>query len=109
MASDKITAAQILLPVSLISVVLVLFLGFQATLLVSDHTSLQQARTEQEAPLEQANKVKAQVNALTVGTLKLSKTGNKDAQNIIAELKKSGIDVNDQQPATNPTKAPTAP
>ena len=107
MSSEKITAAQVLFPVTLISLVLVVFLGFQTTLLVTDREGLHQAQAGQDKPLQQIEKVKAQVNALAVGTLQLSKQGNKDAQTIIAALKKNGIDVSDQQPAGSaPQQAP---
>ncbi len=106
MASDKITPTHILLPVSMLSFVMALFLGFQTTLLVSDRTSLHAAHQQQEKPLEEVAKIKTQVNALAIGTLKLSEQGNKDAQTIIAALKKNGIDVTDK-PA-QASGAPTA-
>jgi len=109
MASDKITNTQILLPVFLLSFVVTLFLGFQTTLLVGDHSALKVARAQQDKPLEQLAKVKAQVNALAVGTLHLSKDGNKDAQVIIADLKKAGVDVSDQGTPPGGTAMPTAP
>lgn len=103
MASDKITAAQLALPVSLICLVVTGFLGFQTSLLVSDRTSLHQAYEQQQKGVEQVEKVKAQLNTLAVGTLKLSRQGNKDAENIIIQLKKAGIDVTDQSsPAPQP-------
>ncbi len=102
MSHEKITTSQLLLPLFLLTLVVTIFLGFQSTLLVSDRSALQIARTQQEKPLEQLAKVKAQVNALAVGTLKLSKEGNKDAQNIVAQLKKAGIDINDQAPPPVP-------
>ena len=112
MASDKITAAHVLFPVSLLSFVVVLFLGFQTTLLVGDRGAMHQAQAQQEQLLAQTNKVKAQLNALAVGTLRLSQQGDKDAQTIIASLKKAGIDVSDQPQGGPPAAGgmtPTAP
>jgi hypothetical protein len=94
----EITAGQLLLPVSLVTFVVVVFLGFQTTLLTNDRASLQVTRVNQEKPLAEVSKIKEQANALAVGTLKLSQAGNKDAQNIIAQLKKAGVDVQGSQP-----------
>jgi hypothetical protein len=99
MAQEKITATQLLFPLSLTGFVLMVFLGFQTTLLVSDHDAMKLARAQQEQPLQQLSKLKAQVNALAVGTLKLSENGDKSAKNIIDQLKKAGVDVQDQAPA----------
>jgi hypothetical protein len=96
MASEKITAVHVLFPVSILSFVVALFLGFQTTLLMSDRGALHQAHGQQDQLIEQVNKVKSQVNALAVGTLKLSEQGNKDAQTIIAQLKKAGVNVSDK-------------
>ena len=107
MASDKISAAQVLLPVSVLSLVLALSLGFQTSLLVKDHSALQQARTQQDKPLEQIEKIKTQASALASGTLVLAKQGNKDAQTIIEQLKKAGVNVNDQAaPVPGGTEVP---
>jgi len=109
MASDKITATQLLFPLSMLSLVVVVFLGFQTTLLMTDRAALSQAHMAQDKPLEQALKVKEQANVLAVGTKKLADGGNKDAQNIIAQLKKMGIEVQDQAPASAPAAPAAAP
>ncbi len=111
MLGDRINPSQALLPLALLSFVVVLFLCFQTTLLISDRSSLHTAREQQDKPIEQIQKIKAQVNALAVGTLKLSEQGNKDAQNIIAALKKSGINVSDQvtPPPSDGDAAPSTP
>lgn len=90
---DKVTVAQVLFPVSLIGFVLFLFLAFQTSQLLNERESLHQARAQQDKPLEDAQKVGAQLNALAVGTLKLSQAGNKDAQGIIDRMKQLGITV----------------
>ncbi|MDE1901210.1 MAG: hypothetical protein KGI37_06150 [Alphaproteobacteria bacterium] len=96
MASDKITAAHILVPVTLLSFVVALFLGFQTTMLASDRDGLTQASAEQSKPLEQAEKAKAMATNLAVGTLKLAQQGDKNAAEIIDLMKKSGINVSDK-------------
>jgi hypothetical protein len=96
MASDKITTTHVLVPLALISFVLASFLGFQTSLLITDRDTLAKAHVQQDKPLAQVEKIKVQLNALAVGTLKLAQGGNKDAANIMSELRKAGVDVNDQ-------------
>lgn len=97
MATDKLTTTQVLLPVLLLSASLVGFFAFQTSLLVSERGTQNEVRTQQEKPLEQLGKLKAQLNTLATGTLKLSQEGDKDATNIIAQLKKVGVDVEAEQ------------
>jgi hypothetical protein len=94
--SDKITASHVLFPVGILSLVITLLLGYQTTLLFADRDALHHQYADQDKPLQQIEKIKAQVNALAIGTLRLSQQGNKDASTLIAELKKSGVDVTDQ-------------
>ncbi|MDR3423698.1 MAG: hypothetical protein P4M13_01280 [Alphaproteobacteria bacterium] len=109
MSHEKITSTQMLLPLFLLSFVVVAFLGFQTSALVGDRTALGEAYTQQEKPLEEVGKVKTQVNALAVGTLKLSQQGDKNAETIIEQLKKAGIDVRDQPSAQPGAGAPPSP
>ena len=105
MASDKITTTQILLPVLLLSTAFAGFLVYQTSLLTNEHDSLKQTYAQQTEPLAQVDKIKAQLNALAVGTLKLSEQGDKNAQTIIDALKKAGINVDDR-PAQGIPAAP---
>jgi hypothetical protein len=107
MANDKVSASNVLLPVLLLSTAVLGFFAFQTTLLVSDHKSLLQTFTEQQKALEQVAKLKTQVNSLAVGTLKLAEKGDKDAANIIAQLKKAGVNVEDTPPAAAPPETMT--
>jgi hypothetical protein len=107
MASEKITAQRLLFPVFLLSFAFALLLVFQLTLLVSERDNLHTAFGEQDAPLQKLQEIKTQVNALAIGTLHLSQQGNKDAENIMAQLKKAGIDVSDKAPAPTGTATPT--
>ena len=97
MSSQKddfiISTGQLLYPVALLSFVMFGFLGFQTMAIMDEHKGLKGVRTQQEEPLTQAKKVQTQLDALALGTLKLSEKGNKDAAAIIANLKKLGITV----------------
>jgi cellobiose-specific phosphotransferase system component IIB len=101
MENENISASQVLFPVALLSLALVIFFGFQTSLMVNDRSTLTETRKQQDKQIEQVGKVKAQANALAIGTLKLSEQGDKYARNIIDQLKKAGIDVQ-EQPAAAP-------
>jgi hypothetical protein len=107
MAQEKITPTQILLPVLLLSVAVAGFLAFQTTLLFNDRAGLQAAHAAQDKPLADANKVKDQANGLAVGALRLANAGDKTGQAIIEQLKKNGVNVQENPNATG--SAPAAP
>jgi hypothetical protein len=60
-------------------------------MLIADRSTINSTYLQQEKPLEQVEKVNAQVNALVKRVMVLAKQGNKNAQGIIDELKKAGV------------------
>jgi len=97
MFNENYTPAKLLLPVMLLSFAMAGFLVFQTTLLLSDRANMVTAYTEQAKTLEQVEKVRTQVSALIKGVMDLSQKGNRNAKNIVADLKKAGINFQDQQ------------
>ncbi|MFA4993919.1 MAG: hypothetical protein WC521_01245 [Bdellovibrionales bacterium] len=95
MICAKEIPSQLLLPVSLISFAFAGFLAFQTTLLISDRAAINTAYVEQTKTLEQVEKVRGQASALVKGVVDLDKKGNKNARFIIEELKKVGINFQD--------------
>ncbi|MDE2030498.1 MAG: hypothetical protein KGI97_08055 [Alphaproteobacteria bacterium] len=102
--SDKITPAQVLFPLCLLSFVVVIFLGFQTSLLVNARSGFEAAKTQQEKPLAQIGKVRGQLNALISGTVALSHQGNKDAEKIVKQLEAAGVKLGPQEPPPPPAK-----
>jgi hypothetical protein len=100
------TSDQLSLPVLLISLCLLISFSFQTYILLHDHSALAQTRDQQEKLVQEAQRVKTQVDALALGTLKLSQQGNKDAGAIIKRMKDLGINVGDNQPAQAGGAAP---
>lgn len=111
MSNEKITPSQVLLPVFLLALSMLVFLGFQTSLLVNDRTAISNNYAQQEKPLEQSAKIKAQLTALVSGTVKLAQSGNKNAQVITDQLKKSGLlqDKPQEQAAPNDGALPSSP
>jgi len=105
--NGKITASQLLFPVSLLAFVIFIMLAFQVTQLVHDRSMLHQVYNNQTKAIEEAQRVQAQLNALAMGTQKLSLKGDKNAEAIISRMKQMGITVN-MPPGTAPAAAPDA-
>ncbi|MFA5041234.1 MAG: hypothetical protein WC464_06350, partial [Bdellovibrionales bacterium] len=107
---ENYTPSRLLLPVFLLSIAFAGFLLFQTTLLVTDRGALHVAYSEQSKTLEQVEKVKTQASALIKGVLTLSQKGNKNAKVIVGDLKKAGVNFEDEKNPLAPagTAAPTA-
>lgn len=78
---------------------------FQTVQLVRERNHLTQLKASQETALQEATKVRAQIDAITADTAKLAAEGNAGAQRIVAELRKRGFKViAESKPAAPPAK-----
>jgi hypothetical protein len=78
---------------------------FQTVQLVRDRVHLTELKTSQETALQEASKIKTQIEAITADTAKLAAAGNPGAQRIVAELRKRGFKVNiEPKPSAPPAK-----
>ena len=78
---------------------------FQTVQLVRERNHFTQLKTNQETALQEATKVRAQIESITADTVKLAAAGNQGAQRIVAELRKRGFKVGaDARPATPAAK-----
>lgn len=93
----------LLLPVALVVLASVVWTGFQTIQLVRERETLRTIRTNQETPVQEATKLRTQLDAIARGTAELANQGNPNAKTIISELQKRGITVNLNNPP-----APTA-
>lgn len=100
----KISPCQILLPMSLTAFVLFGFLAFQASQIFLERQSLNQARSQQDKPLEETRKIQAQFSALAIGTKKLAENGDKNAAAIVNRLKQAGIGFTEPPSASAPAE-----
>lgn len=90
------TIQKILFPLMLLALTLCGILVFQTVETLNQKNGYVEARKQQEKPLEEVKRVRTQVDALAIGTLKLSQQGNADALAVVDKLKKMGITINDQ-------------
>ncbi len=66
---------------------------FQTVQLVRERNHLTQLKANQETALQEATKVRGQIDAITADTAKLAAEGNAGAQRIVAELRRRGFKV----------------
>jgi NADH/NAD ratio-sensing transcriptional regulator Rex len=73
---------------------------FQTVQLVRERVHLTGLKSGQEIALQEASKIKTQIESITADTAKLAAGGNPVAQRIVAEFRKRGIKVStDTKPA----------
>ncbi len=89
----------LLVPVALAVLTLFIWTGFQAIQLVRERETLIKIRSNQENPVQEATKLRAQLDSILRGTSELANQGNPNAKAIIAELQKRGITINLKPPA----------
>ena len=77
---------------------------FQTVQFVRDRNHLTQLKANQETPIQEATKVRAQIEAITVDTVKLAAEGNVGAQRIVFELQKRGFKLPADTKAAVPAK-----
>ena len=104
----KVTTSNIMLPLVLVAFTLFLSLAFQMTQVMRDREALHQVKTQQDKPLEDVQKLQAQLSALALGTRKLADGGDPNAKAIIAQLKQAGITVGAPSVPAAPKTMPAA-
>jgi hypothetical protein len=95
------------LAVTLLTIALVAWFGFQTYQLVRERAGLQAARASQEPTIEQAQKLRTQLDAISKKTLELAKQGNAGATLIVEELARRGVTINPSSPAGPAPPAPS--
>ena len=87
-------SAGMFLPMALLAIALLLWVGFQTTQLMRERQGLRTLREGQEAQVQTSQKVRASLDAVATGTLKLADQGNPSARLIVDELRKRGVTIN---------------
>jgi hypothetical protein len=105
----RVTVKNLLVPISLMSLTMLLVLAFQTMQILRDRDALNNARGQQEKAFEDSQRLQGQLNALLLGTKKLADEGNKDAVGIVDKLKTLGIQINPQAAGQQGEAIPAAP
>jgi hypothetical protein len=82
------------LPLLLLTVAFLGWTIFQTTELIRERSALAETRSQQNAPLAQAQKIRVATDSMASKTQKLADAGNPNAQMVISQLKQRGITVN---------------
>jgi hypothetical protein len=85
---------SLFLPSLLVSLALVVWLGFQTWQLVAERQQLSAMHDSQVATVETATKVRSSLDAVASQTAKLALQGNPNAGVIVEELRKRGVTIN---------------
>lgn len=90
-------------PLLLALVTLVLWFGFQTSQLLTERDNLKSLRTNQDAIYGNAQKMRAQLDAIAAGTARLAQQGNANAAQVVNALRARGITINpDAQKTAQP-------
>ena len=81
------------LPLLLLALAMLVTLAFQCFVLISERETLTTTAERQNEPIEQAQRVRAQLQNLLGGAAQLAGQGNDNAAKLLAELKNRGINV----------------
>lgn len=91
---------------ALLAIAVVAWFGFQTFQLARERSALQAARVSQEPTIAQAQRIRAQLDAITKSTLGLAQQGNASAAFIVEELARRGVRINPTSPMDSPGPAP---
>ena len=92
--------------VALLVVAFVAWLSFQTIQQVRERGTLQTVKTAQGATIEQAQKVRGQLDVISRKTLELAQQGNAGAALIVEELARRGVTINPNSPTGPAAPAP---
>ena len=81
-------------PQLLLAAGLVIWTAFQTFMLIDEHRTLNAARANQEATVQQSVKLRDQLDSIAAKMQILADKGNVGAKTIVEELKKRGVTIN---------------
>lgn len=93
---------SVFFPILLLASSLALMTGFQSMQLMREGETLQQRQAQQKGLLEEATKVRQQLEAVAQGTALLAREGNNNARQLLEQLRKAGITVNPDAAPSDP-------
>jgi hypothetical protein len=102
---DQTTSA--FLPVLLLAMTALFWNSFQCLQLVTERGNLQTVISEQTPQMEQSRKVREALESLSARTARLAKGGNANATIVVEELRKRGITIDLDAPASDKPEAAT--
>ena len=100
---------SLFLPLAIVVVTLFVWAGFQTVQLVRERTALHTLKANQEPTIQEAAKVRAQLDSIAGRMAVLASQGNAGARVIVEELRRRGITVNVPAPAAPAPESSSGP
>lgn len=97
--SDNGRSRSPFVPLLLVILTLGIMVGFQSIQLMRERQLLHSRIENQDAPLEEARKVRTQFEAVVKNTYQLAEQGNQNAAAVIERLKQAGVNINKPESA----------
>lgn len=88
------------LAVTLVTVAIVAWFAFQTYHLVRERSALESVKAAQEPTIAQAQKLRAQLDAISSKTLELAQQGNPGAALIVEQLARRGVTIKPNPPGS---------
>ena len=85
-------------PVILVVVSLFVFMGFETAQSVHDRSALSEQRRAQESAMQEAIKLRQQLETLAGKTAQLAGEGNEGAKAVVDEMKRQGVALGPPKP-----------
>ena len=101
---EKNKSSVFFIPVCLLGASWLLWVIFQMVMLITEGSNLRTLKANQENTVQQAMKVRAQLDSIAAKTADLAARGNQGAKTIVEELRKRGVTINPN--TNNPTATP---
>lgn len=98
---DASSTMSAFVPVLILGLVMAAWFGFQATQLRAERDAMRELMTNQDKQVQESKKLRDSLDAVARGTAKLSDAGNPNARLIVEELKKRGVTINPDPPASS--------
>lgn len=88
-------------PILITIIALIIWFSFQVSQQFGIRNNLNAQFEKQEATMVNSQKMRAQLDAIAAGTKRLAEQGNSNAQLVVQELQKNGININSAAQASS--------
>lgn len=96
---SRANSRSLAIPLGILSLALLVWVGFQTWQLVDEHARLVTLRTSQESLIANSKKLRVSLDTLALESAQLAAQGNPSARILVEELRKRGITINPSQQA----------
>ena len=86
------------MPLAVVVFTVLIVVAFQTYQLTREKSTLHTLISNQDGPMEEAERVRNQLSSIAGGTARLARQGNVNAQNLVRQLEAQGITLKDNPP-----------